>query len=285
MKKRFTDADKWDDVWFGDLPSKYKLFWLYLLDKIDHAGFWKVNFRVAQFMIGEDFQQSEVKRVFSARIICINDDTWFIPKFLTFQYPNGLSFKVKAQYSAINLLKKNNCIERVNELFGNSYITVQDKDKDKDKDMDKDKDKDKDTDVSEKKPQKESRVLKFKNDFYKVWKKHFPAQIINNEEYNFLKSIKAKTKSLIKDQKKQNEKILEYNPTDFEILEAIDFILTNLSDWWRGKIDVKMFSNNFNKLIQEIHSNDGKDKADDSGRKNSIEEILNRAASGDLKAS
>jgi hypothetical protein len=28
MAKRFTDSAKWDDPWFAELPSKYKLFYL-----------------------------------------------------------------------------------------------------------------------------------------------------------------------------------------------------------------------------------------------------------------
>jgi len=136
MAKRFTDNNKWNDAWFMDLPSKYKLFWLYILDECDHAGVWKVNFKVAQFMIGEHLEVSEVKRYLKDRLIEVNDEYWFLPKFLKFQYPKGLKPTVKAQESVINILIKHELILTVKQQLGNSYLTVQDKDKDKDKDKD-----------------------------------------------------------------------------------------------------------------------------------------------------
>ena len=72
MAKRFTDSEKWKDAWFMDLPSKYKLFWLYLLDECNHAGVWKVNFKVASFYVGEHLEPSEVKRILKERVDFLN---------------------------------------------------------------------------------------------------------------------------------------------------------------------------------------------------------------------
>jgi len=135
MAKRMTDSNKWKDPWFSDLPSKYKLFWIYILDDVDHAGIWKVNFKLAQFMIGDTLEQSEVKRIFGDRVIYVTDSYWFIWKFLSFQYPHGLKSTVKAQDSVIKILEKHNLTERVRERLGNGYVTVQDKDKDIDIDI------------------------------------------------------------------------------------------------------------------------------------------------------
>jgi len=41
MAKRFTASEKWEDLWFSELSNKYKLFWIYLLDKCDNAGVWE----------------------------------------------------------------------------------------------------------------------------------------------------------------------------------------------------------------------------------------------------
>jgi hypothetical protein len=125
MAKRFTDNEKWKDAWFSDLPSKYKLFWLYILDDCNHAGIWKVNFRVAQFMIGESLEVSEVKRYLKDRVEVIDDEYWFICKFLKFQYPNGLKESVKAQLSVIKLLKQYNLTAIVNNQLGDNYATIQ----------------------------------------------------------------------------------------------------------------------------------------------------------------
>ena len=145
MAKRFTDNQKWQDLWFMDLPSKYKLFWLYLLDACNHAGIWKVNFRVAVFMVGEHLEPSEVKRHLKDRTKVINDKYWFVPKFVRFQYPKGLKATVQPQKAVINELEKYNIkLTEVypnlpkNKQLGNSMDTVQDTDIDIDKDKDKD---------------------------------------------------------------------------------------------------------------------------------------------------
>ncbi len=161
-----TDSNKWKDPWFSDLPSKYKLFWMYILDECDHAGIWKVNFKLAQFMIGDNLEQSEVKRILGDRMICVSDNYWFIMKFLKYQYPNGLKPTVKAQESVINILKSHDLIERVSDGLGNGYITVQDIDKDIDISNRKEKFKKSLTPFVKK---YDTKMLK---DFYEYWTEH-----------------------------------------------------------------------------------------------------------------
>lgn len=137
MAKRFTDSGKWLDAWFMDLPSKYKLFWLYLLDNCNHAGIWKVNFKVASFHIGEHLEYSEVKRIVKDRILFLNDEYWYISKFIKYQYKTdiqGLNPKNKAHLSIIKLL---NDYEEFKPLTS-PLLGVKDKDKDKDKEKDLD---------------------------------------------------------------------------------------------------------------------------------------------------
>ncbi len=147
MSKRFTDTKKWDDPWFAELPSKYKLFWLYMLDECDHAGIWKVNFRKAQFMIGESLEQAEVFRYLSDRIKKIDETYWIIIKFIDFQY--GELKNDKVSHSVIKILEKHGLNDFLKQkkqapskVLTRPYLGV--KDKDKDKDIDKDKDMDKD---------------------------------------------------------------------------------------------------------------------------------------------
>jgi hypothetical protein len=138
MAKRFTDSEKWDDPWFAELPLKYKLFWIYLLDECDHAGVWKVNFRKAQFMIGEPFEQSEVLRYISDRVLKIDESYWLILKFVNFQY--GSLNASKTAVSARRILEKHGLADfieqnevRVTEWLDKGYLTLKDKDTDKDK--------------------------------------------------------------------------------------------------------------------------------------------------------
>ena len=104
MAKRLTDSAKWDDPWFAELPSKYKLFYIYLLDECDHAGIWKVNFRKANFMIGETLEQAEVLRYMSDRVKRVDEAYWLVSKFIKFQY--GSLKNDKVGLSALAILKK-----------------------------------------------------------------------------------------------------------------------------------------------------------------------------------
>lgn len=85
MGKRFTATEKWEDVWFSSLANEQKLFWIYLLDKCDNAGIWEKNFRLASFFLG--FKIDDESCTFlKGKVIPINDNKWFIPKFILFQY-------------------------------------------------------------------------------------------------------------------------------------------------------------------------------------------------------
>lgn len=132
MPKRFTDNEKWKDAWFMDLPSKYKLFWLYILDECNHAGVWKVNFKVSIFYIGEHLEYSEVKRVLKSRITILNDEYWYINKFIKYQYNleiEELNYKNKVHLSVLKIL---NSYDDFKHLCS-PLIGAKDKDKDKEK--------------------------------------------------------------------------------------------------------------------------------------------------------
>jgi hypothetical protein len=142
MAKRFTDSAKWDDPWFAELPSKYKLFYLYLLDECDHAGVWKVNFRKANFMVGETLEPSEVRRFMSDRVRVIDEAYWHVTKFIKFQY--GMLRNDRMSLSALAILEKHGLTDVIKESkeapskpLDSPFVGVKDKDKDKDMDMDK----------------------------------------------------------------------------------------------------------------------------------------------------
>jgi len=129
MAKRFTDNEKWKDAWFMDLPTKYKLFWLYLLDECNHAGIWKVNFKVASFYIGEHLEHSEVKRILKDRITILDDQYWYINKFIKYQYKldiQELNPKNKLHLSVLNLLNE----YKEFKPLTSPLLGVKDKDKD-----------------------------------------------------------------------------------------------------------------------------------------------------------
>ena len=138
MPKRFTDSNKWDDPWFCDLPNDDKLLWLYILDSCDHAGIWQANLRVLNFMLRTEYIIDDIISVLDGRLVNIDKDRYFIPKFIQFQYPNGLNEKNRAHASVLKLLS----IYGLSKGLTSSSLGVKDKDKDKVKDTDKDKDQD-----------------------------------------------------------------------------------------------------------------------------------------------
>ncbi len=140
MSKRFTDSTKWNKQWIRNLDLRHKLFWLYLLDKCDHAGIWDVDLGLAGFQIGAEFDRGEVLTIFGPQIIELEGGTkWFIPKFIEFQY-GTLNPEVKAHLSAIKILIRHNIDPEsltVSQQLINYSLPLMVKDKDKDKVKDK----------------------------------------------------------------------------------------------------------------------------------------------------
>ena len=154
MAKRLTDSNKWNDNWFNELPADMKLVWMYILDTCDHAGVYKVSLKSIKFYTGTERTQSEIIEYLKDRIYIADNDKWFIPKFITFQYKNFFTSNTPAIKSARELLISHNIIKpndnvlpTINIGLNNPYITlvegldndsVRTKDKDMDKNIDKD---------------------------------------------------------------------------------------------------------------------------------------------------
>jgi len=105
MSKRFTDTEKWKDEWFADLDPEIKLFYLYILDTCDHAGVWKVNFRLAEFSMGVKIDKDAALKSFNGRVIQIGFDKWCVTKFITFQYGKTLNLRNNSHRGALKLLE------------------------------------------------------------------------------------------------------------------------------------------------------------------------------------
>jgi len=167
MAKRMTDSTKWNDEWFSELSPNMKLVWLYILDMCDHAGVYKVNLKLLKFQTGVETTEEEIFYYLKDRIYPTDNNRWFIPKFITFQYKNFFTSKQPAVVSARELLLSHNIIKpndntlptiskglnnpsiTLIEELNNPYDRVKEQEKDKDKfqeeDIIKDKDKDNNT--------------------------------------------------------------------------------------------------------------------------------------------
>ena len=106
MAKRFTDTDKWKKGFIRNLPAKFKLLWLYILDDCNHAGIWDTDFEVASIRIGSKISEKEAAKVFAEQIkIFDKGNKWFIPKFIDFQY-GTLNENSRPHLAVIKLLDK-----------------------------------------------------------------------------------------------------------------------------------------------------------------------------------
>jgi len=139
MSKRFTDANKWRDPWFVDLPPIAKLVWVFLCDNCDAAGVWQVHVGLCRAAIGSDIDLGAIRTAFGDDRVRVFDGgrKWHLVKFIRFQYPRGLNPKVAPHRGVLRLLESHGLANPLDEL-PKGYPTLQDKDKDKDKDQDKD---------------------------------------------------------------------------------------------------------------------------------------------------
>lgn len=104
MAKRLTDSEKWEDPWFMDLSNEDRILWLYVLDKCDHAGIWKVNKPLTEFVLRFKIDWDGFISRCGGRIITIKDK-WHIPKFISFQY-GVLNPDCRPHRPVIEILKK-----------------------------------------------------------------------------------------------------------------------------------------------------------------------------------
>ena len=148
MKKRFTDINIWDKVWFMELEPPEKCAIMFIKDKCDNVGVWDVNKKLAETYIGSKVDWEKIVESSNGNIQILNNNKWWIPDFCFFQYGvlNEFNFKNKPHQSYVALLKKHSLWQ--------DYRKTIERLKDKDKDKETAKDIDTDKDLSEKSQKK-----------------------------------------------------------------------------------------------------------------------------------
>ena len=154
MAIRFIDSNLPDKSWFIDLDPEYKSVWVHLILKCNHAGVWNVSIKLLNTFIGgnKDLTEESILKIFGNRIIPFDNDKWFLPGFITFQYKYGLNPSNRVHKSVIEILNKQDLMNHLRG-FDESYMTLirpingslmaQDRDKDGAQELDKELDKDK----------------------------------------------------------------------------------------------------------------------------------------------
>ena len=101
MAVKFTDAKKWDDVWFSQLTMEQKVMFIFLCDMCDIAGFYEVNERLVSFRTGIKDVKATVKAL-SKSVIYKENHIW-IKKYIKHQRNLPLNVKNGAHKSILNL--------------------------------------------------------------------------------------------------------------------------------------------------------------------------------------
>ena len=135
MAKRLTDSRKWDDPFWIDLDNNYKVLWIYLLDKCDHAGIYKHSTKLLKFNV-PNIDWKDALKLFGKRIQHLKEDKYFIPKFIDFQYGELIPNSNKLHTSVISLLEKEGAYKGLTRGLQAPKNKSKNKDKDKDKDKD-----------------------------------------------------------------------------------------------------------------------------------------------------
>ena len=104
MGKRFTDSEKFKDIWYRKLSPKHKCLWEFLLSECNHAGIIELDLELATFLIGEEITEKDLEP-FKQKLTHIEKDLYFIPNFITFQY-GKLSKLSKPHIPVIKMLDK-----------------------------------------------------------------------------------------------------------------------------------------------------------------------------------
>lgn len=107
--KRFTETDKWRDVWYRKLPPKAKLLWLYMVDNCDHAGVLEIDWELASFQIGVPVEQSLLV-YFERQIHRLKNGKYHIRGFVKYQY-GKLSRDCKPHTPVFAALERNGLTE------------------------------------------------------------------------------------------------------------------------------------------------------------------------------
>lgn len=127
MSKRFTDTELWKKVWFMDLLPEEKLAWFYLKDHCDNVGVWDPNYRLAEFVIGQQINWEDFRGKCNGNIEVLENGKWFLTDFVSFQY-GELSDTCKPHQAYLKLLRKHGI-----EGYPKGIHTLKEKEKEKEK--------------------------------------------------------------------------------------------------------------------------------------------------------
>lgn len=278
MAQRYFDTNKFKDQWYRKLPPKLKCLWEHILCECSHFGVVYLDIEVASILIGEEILLQEFADNFSGRLVHLDENKFFIPKFINFQY-KSLNTKNKATKSVIENLLKNG-IEltelredeqkfkyySVNEIISSTSLApslglsrevAPPKDKDKEKDKDKAKVKAKEKDKAKEKASEKSFLVE-----PVVIQNLWNTDLFEKHNLRECQKITPKRITAIK----KFEKEIGFKTQDeweryFTKISESDF-LTGKKGEWKATFDWVLKLDNAIKIIEENYTDNQNDKID-----------------------
>ena len=117
---KFTNSNKWDDVWFSQLTMEQKVMFIYLCDICDIAGFYEVNERLVSLRTGIEDVRGAVESL--SKAIIIKGNWIWIKKHLKHQRNLPINIRNGAHKSILNSIRDQ--IDRFPELL--DYLPIPD---------------------------------------------------------------------------------------------------------------------------------------------------------------
>lgn len=147
MSKRYIDTNFFKSPFVRGLQGSLKSLYSFIICDCSNAGVWVKDLEISSVYIGhkvteKDFLDAFVK---TNKLIDLQNGKYFLPDFIDFQYPKGLSKSNPAHVNIIcELLKFNLIDENLKGLWRDSLVPTQGtmyKEKEKDKEEGKEKEK------------------------------------------------------------------------------------------------------------------------------------------------
>ena len=113
MPVKFTNAKKWDDVWFSQLSMKEKVMFLYLCDMCDIAGFLEINKTLVSLQTGIQNVDETINSL--SKSIVYNDGYIWIKTYIKHQKNLPINLKNGAHKSIVRSIEEQ--IKRFPEVF------------------------------------------------------------------------------------------------------------------------------------------------------------------------
>ena len=119
MAIKFTDAKKWDDVWFSELTMESKVMFIYLCDMCDMAGFLEVNERLATLQTAVEDVRGTIESL--SKSVIYRDGYIWIKKYIKHQRNLPINTKNGAHKAIINCMSEQ--IDRFPEIYETLPVT------------------------------------------------------------------------------------------------------------------------------------------------------------------